>query len=169
MPAAPTSTVCYTATTTTGYRALMTAVGAIPVLILGGGLATALFAGTHPVWPAVVILAPLFALAVVVVARGPHQRFRVTSAGVELRDTLRTRRIPWADVAVVEVERNLVGRGATVIITRAGHRYRSAITEARSAQRRGEATADHGHDLLQPARPTRAAIAAHQAYRARAA
>ncbi|MGP9539660.1 PH domain-containing protein [Brachybacterium sp. AOP43-C2-M15] len=90
--------------------------------------------------------------------------FRVTTRGVEMRGLLATRRIDWPDIAVVEIDRSLMNRGAVVIVTRDGQRATSALTGSRFALYRGESTFDHGQDLLQPARPARAAIDTHRRF-----
>lgn len=66
-------------------------------------------------------------------------------------------------LALVVPERpNLVLAAVAMIATTDGRRVTSALTGSRFALHRGESTHDHGSDLLQPARPARAAIEAHR-------
>lgn len=106
-------------------------------------------------------LVPLLVLgAAVVLLLRPA--FRVTTAGVELRGCLSSRTLTWPEIAVIEIDRSLMNRGAVVVVTKEGRRVTSALTGSRYAMRRGESTFDHGPDLLQPARPARAAIDTHR-------
>lgn len=111
-----------------------------------------------------VVIASLLTFALVVIVRGAWSAFIVTTAGITVRGLLRTVRIPWAEVAVIQWERDLMRRGQAVVVTRSGQRIGSAVTSARFAMRRGESPFDHGPQLLHPAIPVRAAIDAHQRY-----
>ncbi|EWS82960.1 hypothetical protein [Brachybacterium phenoliresistens] len=88
--------------------------------------------------------------------------FEVRADGIVDRRYLGGRRIPWEEITVIEVDRSLMNRGGTVVVLHDGRRLRPAITNARFAMSRGESTSDHGPDLLQPARPARAAIDGHR-------
>lgn len=88
--------------------------------------------------------------------------FRVSSQGIEVRGYLSTTRLSWPQIALIDVDHALMNRGATVVVLHDGRRVTSALTGSRFALYRGESVHDHGPDLLQPARPTRAAIDAHQ-------
>lgn len=151
------------------YRLLVLGVSAIILAMLIVSLIMAVSGENGPLWGVVIPLLPLVVLLLVLMTRGLTQRFRVDPLGVELRGILRTHRIPWQQVAIVEVDRSFLHRGATVVVTRDGRRRRSELTAARWALRRGERTSDHGSSLTDPARPTRAAIAAHRDYLHRAA
>ncbi|MCG7308567.1 hypothetical protein [Brachybacterium sp. ACRRE] len=95
---------------------------------------------------------------------GLRQSFTVTSKGLVIVGTLRTRRIPWERVRIVEVDRSFMTRGATMVVLNDGRRIRVPLTAARFALWRGESPLDHGRDLLAPARPVRAAIDAHRTF-----
>lgn len=111
-----------------------------------------------------VVIASLLIGALVVIVRGAWSAFIVTTAGITVRGLVRTVRIPWTEVAVIQWERDLMRRGQAVVVTRSGQRIGSAVTSARFAMRRGESAFDHGPQLLHPAIPVRAAIDAHQRY-----
>lgn len=93
---------------------------------------------------------------------GLRQSFTVTAEGLVIVGMLRTRRILWQRVRIVEVDRSFMTRGAALIVMNDGRRIRAPLTAARFALWRGESPLDHGGDLLAPARPTRAAIDAHR-------
>lgn len=101
---------------------------------------------------------------VFVTIRGAWSAFIVSTAGITIRGIARTVHIPWAEVAVIQLEQNLMYRGQAVVVTRSGSRIGSPVTSARFAMRRGESTYDHGPQLLHPAVPVRTAIDAHQRY-----
>ncbi|GAB3702018.1 hypothetical protein GCM10028815_09720 [Mariniluteicoccus flavus] len=92
---------------------------------------------------------------------GLRMAFTVTTDGLEVATATRTRRIPWPEVGVIRISRATFSRGATEVVTKDGRSIVVHLTAARAAIRRGERTSDHGHDLLQPSRPTRAAMDAH--------
>lgn len=156
--------VLYTASLAWWMRLVTIAVAAAVVLMIGIPIVAGLLAGADGMGLAALLALPALLAVVVVTVLGNLQRFTVTTEGVHVRGWLRGVRIPWGEVAVVEVDRSVLGRGATVVVTHDGRRVRSELTAARSAVRRGESTSDHGPDLLQPARPTRAAIQAHREY-----
>ena len=163
LPAPP--TVLYTARPALWVRLVLLAVGVAVAGMIGSGVITLLRSegGPSPLGLVAIMLAAPGAIVVLVLALlGQRPRFAVTTAGVEIRTLLRTRRIPWADVAIIEVDRGWVHQGQTVVVLHDGRRIGAPITEARSAMRRGESVFDHGSDLMQPARPTRAAIDAHR-------
>ncbi|MFC0673348.1 hypothetical protein [Brachybacterium hainanense] len=56
----------------------------------------------------------------------------------------------------------IAGLLLALLVPERPHVLRPAITTARFALSRGESTSDHGPDLLQPARPARAAIDVHR-------
>lgn len=100
----------------------------------------------------------------IMVIRGARSAFIVTTAGITIRRLVRTVRIPWSDVGVIQVDPRHMHRGEAVVVRRDGTRVGSPVTAARYAMRRGESTFDHGPELLHPAIPVRAAIDAHQRY-----
>ena len=163
-PPAP-ATVLYTARPALWVRLLLLAVGVAVAVMIGGGVIALLLADGDPSLHGRIALALAAPCALVVLALallGQRPRFIVSTAGVEIRTPLRTRRIPWADVAIIEVDRGWTHQGQTVVVLHDGRRIGAPITEARSAMRRGERTADHGPGLRDPAIPTRAAIDAHR-------
>lgn len=144
------------------YKLLVAALLTILTITLLGG---ALLAALVPRRPQVVLVAVCLLLLVGLgstLALLLRPAFLVTSDGVVVRGYLRTHRLAWSDIALVEVDRALMNRGATVVVTRDGRRVTSALTGSRFALYRGESAHDHGPDLLQPARPTRAAIDMHR-------
>ena len=163
-PPAP-ATVLYTARPAMWFRLVLLVECVAVAGIIGGGAVSLLLADGSPSplgLVAIVLAAPCVILGLVLALLGQRPRFAVTTAGVEIRTLLRSRRIPWADVAIIEVDRGWVHQGQTVVVLHDGRRIGAPITEARSAMRRGESVFDHGSDLMQPARPTRAAIDAHR-------
>ncbi|WP_394214195.1 PH domain-containing protein [Brachybacterium vulturis] len=144
------------------FKVLIGAVLAILAISLLGGMLLALLVPERPH-----LLLAAAALVMLVVLGGAiglllHPAFSVTTRGMEVRGYLRTRRLDWPEVALVEIDRSLMNRGAVVIVTRDGRRVTIALTGSRFALYRGESTFDHGPDLLQPARPARAAIDTHR-------
>lgn len=144
------------------YKLLIGAVLAILAVSLLGGALLALLVPQRPH-----LLLAAVALMMLIVLGGAvglllRPAFRVTTAGMEVRGYLSTHRLDWAEVAVIEIDRSLMNRGAVVIVARDGRRVTSALTGSRFALYRGESTFDHGADLLQPARPARAAIDTHR-------
>ena len=109
---------------------------------------------------AVVIYVGLFLLAF----RSITPAFTVTTAGIDVRSMTRTVRIPWHDIAVVQLDSSFYLRGQAIVVRRDGTRIGSPVTAARYAIRRGESPYDHGPELLHPAIPVRVAIDAHQRY-----
>ncbi|MBP2383926.1 PH domain-containing protein [Brachybacterium sacelli] len=155
-------TILYTAAPALWFRILTIVIGAAVTAMLGTSVAIGVFGGKEPAWIAVLIVLPALAAVPTIVVLGNLMRFTVSTEGVRVRGFLQTRHIRWEQVAVVEVDRRAVGRGGTVLVHTDGRRIRSGITQARAALRRGERTADHGPDLLRPARPTVAAIDGHR-------
>ncbi|EWS82962.1 PH domain-containing protein [Brachybacterium phenoliresistens] len=154
--------VLYTVSLAWWMRLLSIALALLLELAIGVPVLLALLDGDGRMMLAGLIVLPLLLAVLVITLLANLQRFTVTTTGITIRGWLGRRRIPWDEVAVVEVDRSTLGRGATVVVTRDGRRVRSELTAARYALRRGESVSDHGPDLLQPARPTRAAIQAHQ-------
>lgn len=145
--------------------ALAAVAATMVVLTFGLGVVIALVASERPHVPIAVICGLLLVgLLVLIVLSMLGNSFAVTTRGIRLRTFGVPTFVPWVDVAAIEIEQRRNQRGATVVRRADGQRFRSAITGARYALRRGESTLDHGHDLLQPARPTRAAIDAHRRY-----
>jgi len=144
------------------YRVLLGLVLAVLTVTLLGGMLLALLVPERPhLLLAAVALVMLLVLAgAIVLLLRPS--FRVTTQGLEVRGPLSTRRLGWSEVAVVEIDHSLTNRGAVVIATKDGRRITSALTGSRFALYRGEPISDHGHDLMQPARPARAAIDTHR-------
>ena len=143
-------------------RLLSILMGLFAALVLGAPVVLDIASGDGAMLVAGAIMLPVVLAALALVVLVNLQRFTVTTDGITVHGLLRRARIPWSEVAVVEVDRSLLGRGATVVVTHSGRRVRSELTSPRYALRRGEPTADHGEDLLFPARPTRAAIEAHR-------
>ncbi|MGP9539657.1 PH domain-containing protein [Brachybacterium sp. AOP43-C2-M15] len=144
---------------------MLLAVGISVALMIGGGSIALLLSdgGPSPVgWVTLVLAAPCALVALALVLLGQRPRFTVSTTGLEIRTPLRTRRLPWAEIAVVEVDHGWVHQGQTVVVLRDGRRIGAPITEARSARRRGERIADHGPGSREPAITTRAAIDAHR-------
>ncbi|ATG51745.1 hypothetical protein CFK38_09575 [Brachybacterium vulturis] len=136
-------------------------------LVSGGWeeVSTALLALLVPQRPHLLLAA--VALMLLIVLGGAvglllRPAFRVTTAGMEVRGYLSTRRLDWPEVAVIAIDRSVMNRGAVVIVARDGRRVTSALTGSRFALYRGESTFENGPDLLQPARPARAAIDTHR-------
>ncbi|MBB5831158.1 PH domain-containing protein [Brachybacterium aquaticum] len=159
------SRVLYVARPAPWVRAVTLGVGVLVVLILGATSLAVL--GSDPGSPlaraaALLLVLPSALAVAVLIGLGQRMRFTVTTAGVLIRTMFRTRRIPWEQIARIEVDTGWVHQGQTVAVLHDGRRIRAPITEARSAMRRGESTWDHGPDLTAPARPTRAAIDAHR-------
>lgn len=163
-PLPPRSTVLYTTSLVWWMRLLSGAFGILVIVILALPTLAWLLGGDDRMLIPAVIVVPLLMPVLVFLVLVNLLKFTVTTEGVIVRNLLRWSRIPWDAVAVVEVDRSVLGRGATVIVRRDGTRVRSELTAARSAIRRGESTFDHGPDLMQPARPTRAAMQAHQEF-----
>lgn len=152
------------------YRAGPGILYRVAVGVLLAGLAVAFLGGAsmsllRPERPRV-LLATLLVAAFLLLGTGValllRPAFIVTTEGITVRGYVRTRRMDWASIAHVEVDRSFFDRGATVVVLRDGRRVRCALTGSRFALHRGESMFDHGSDLLQPARPTRAAIDAHR-------
>lgn len=154
----------YSASLATWFRLVMGIVGGLVTLTLGSAVLLALASGDRPYWPGVAIVAPILIFVPVIIILGTRQRFTVTKRGIVITGIVRTVKIPWEHVTVVEIDQSLMRRGGTVVVTMDGRRIGSAITQSRYAFHRGESPYDHGPDLLHPARPTRAAIAAHRQF-----
>jgi hypothetical protein len=144
--------------------ALVVVLLSVITLSLLGGLLLALLLPERPHWvlAAVCLLIMVVLDALVLLLLRPS--FTVSTAGIVDRALLSTRRIPWSEIAAIEIEPAAMDRGATVIVRRDGRRVRSGLTSSRRALYRGESPFDHGPDLLHPARPTRAASDAHRRY-----
>lgn len=143
------------------FRLLYALIG-IGILALFGSLVLVIVLsprrGAMAVLP--LLLPPLLTVPLIVLAS--LQRFTVTTRGVEIRTLWRRHRIAWRDVSIVDIARSVFRRGATVIRLHDGRSIRSDLTAARYSLLPGESPYDHGPRGLDPARPTRAAIAAHQ-------
>lgn len=156
--------VLYAATLAPWMRLFTFAVAGLLTLFLGSAVLSGIFAGRGPSWILVAIVVPVLVMVIAMVVLANRLSFTVTTIGIDIRGYFHTYRIPWSDVAVIEVDRSYWHQGQTVVVTRSGQRIGSVITETRTAMRRGESRFDHGPDLMQPAKPTRAAIDAHQRY-----
>ncbi|ATG54593.1 hypothetical protein CFK41_07315 [Brachybacterium ginsengisoli] len=164
-PAAPPAQILYTARPALWARILLIAVGVGIVLMVGPGAVALLVAEGGPSpwgWAALGLSLPFLLVVVVLVVLAQRPRFTVTTSGIEIRTPLRTRRLPWQDIALIEVDEGWIHQGQTMVVLRDGRRIGAPITAARSAMRRGERTSDHGPGLRGAARPTRAAIDAHR-------
>jgi hypothetical protein len=161
----PLPTVLYTARPALWVRLVLLVVGLAVALMIGGGSLALLLSdgGPSPLgWAALALAAPCALVVLALVLLGQRPRFTVSTAGIEIRTPLRTRHLPWAEIAIVEVDHGWVHQGQTVVVLRDGRRIGAPITEARSAIRRGERTSDHGPGFREPAIPTRAAVDAHR-------
>lgn len=168
----PAPAILYRAALTPGIRALIVILLAlaapVPTVILILILVAALDA-PDPFWmqvgtAAIVVILLLLGGFILVTIKGAWSAFIVSTAGITIRGIVRTVHIPWAEVAVIQLEQRVMYRGEAVVVTRSGSRIGSPVTSARFAMRRGESTYDHGPQLLHPAIPVRAAIDAHQRY-----
>ena len=144
------------------YKAIVAVLLLIVSVPLLGGTALALLAPERPMF--LLAAAPLLPLVIfdgmlLLILR---PAFTVTSRGVELRGCFSTRRVDWPEVRVVEIDRHWFNRGGVVIVTRDGRRLKTALTNSHNTLYRGEQLADHGPDLMHPARPARAAIDTHR-------
>lgn len=158
-------TVLYVARPAPWVRVVQIVVGTAVALLLGtSSVSLALADGGAPVvrLAALVMVVPPAVGILVLLALAQRLRFTVTTAGVVIRTLLRTRRIPWEQIARIEVDTGWVHRGQTLVVLQDGRRIGAPITQARAAMRRGEDSRDHGPDLTSAARPTRAAIDAHR-------
>lgn len=144
------------------YRVVVGLMLAVLIATMVGAIALALLVPARPHWPLAIVCLVMLMVLGAAVAGLLRPAFVVTAAGIVDRTYLGTRRIPWPEVSVIEIDPALMNRGATVVVRRDGSRVRSAITGSRFTVHRGESPMDHGQDLLQPARPTRAAIDAHR-------
>lgn len=155
----------YTASPALWVRIMLLVVGLSVAGMIGGISLTLLFANEGPSalgWIALALATPCVLVVLLAAVLGQRPRFTVSTAGVEIRTPLRTRRLPWSEVAIIEVDQGWVHEGQTIVVLRDGRRIGAPITEARSAMRRGERTTDHGPGLREAAIPTRAAIDAHR-------
>lgn len=148
------------------YGLLMRILVPVLCLVVAGpfllGAALALFVPERPNILLAVVCVGIMALGVCLLLLLLRPAFIVSTQGIEIRGHVGRERIPWERIAVIEVDRSLMNKGATVVVLHDGRHVTSALTGSRFALRRGESTFDHGPDLLQPARPTRAAIDAHR-------
>ncbi|MFC7621947.1 PH domain-containing protein [Microlunatus sp. GCM10028923] len=153
--------ILYRASFAPWLRVLAGALAVMTVVGFGAPIRNWLVNDRGPDW------VPIFSgvalvILLMIIWRGTGQSFVVSTAGLAVRGWFRTVRIPWSEVAAIEVDRRFLSLGQTVVVTRTGRRVGSVVTGARSAFRRGEAASDHGPDLLQPAIPTRAALDARE-------
>lgn len=160
-------TVLHTARPALWVRLFLLVVGVSFAVLIGGSSIAVLLSDVDPSplgLLALLLPAPSAVVALAVLVLGQRPRFTVSTTGIEIRTLLRTHRIPWAEVAVVEVDTGWVHQGQTVVVLHDGRRIGAPITEARSAMRRGEHTSDHGPGFRGAAIPTRAAIDAHRTW-----
>ncbi len=154
--------VFYRAGPSTLYKVLVAVQLTILTLTMSSGVLLAVLVPEDPHLPLAAVCLLMLCVLGTGVALLLRPAFRVTTVGIEVRGYLVAHRLGWAEIAVVEIDRALMNRGATVVVLRDGRRIRSALTGSRFALYRGESIHDHGSDLLQPARPTRAAIDTHR-------
>lgn len=97
---------------------------------------------------------------------GTRIQFLVDDDGITIVHYLRTRRIPWEQVAVIEQSSSYWTFGATVVVLRepVGRRITALATTDRTMIHRGENPFAHvgAESANAPRRPTRAAIDAHR-------
>ncbi|GAB3757611.1 hypothetical protein [Microlunatus parietis] len=158
------ATVLYRASYARWLRVVAGALAVVAVVGFGAPIRAWLVSDRGPDWVPI-FSAVMLVILLVIIWRGSGQSFVVSTGGIVLRGWMRTVRIPWAEVAAIEVDDRSLSLGQTVVVTRTGRRIGSPITGARFAFRRGESAADHGPDLRQPAIPTRAARAAQERHR----
>lgn len=161
-------TILYVAQPALWTRLLVIGVGSVVSLLIGSASLALLTSAGGPTalgLAAVAITLPASLVIITLVVLGQRLRFRVTTQGVEIRTLVRTHRLPWRDIAKIDVDHGWVHQGQTLVTLHDGRRIGAPITEARSAMRRGERTSDHGPGLTAPARPTREAIDALDRWR----
>lgn len=147
------------------FRVLLLCIGVALVLLIGGSSLALLLAegGPGPLGAAALIVTvPATLLIVALIALGLRSRFSVTTHGIEILNGIRTHRLAWQEVAVVDVDHGWAHQGQTLVVLHGGRQIGAPITAARSAMRRGEHSRDHGLDFRSPARPTKAAMDAHR-------
>lgn len=103
-------------------------------------------------------------LVIAIVVIGTRLQFIVDDDGLTLVHYLRTHRIPWEQVAVIEQSRTYWTTGAVVVVLRhpAGRRITALATTDRMALYRGENPFRFIDSLAQLRYPAQAAISAHR-------
>lgn len=124
-------------------ESLVVAAVAVGLALLIGGLFTALLI---PTW------------------RSASMALTVTTDGIEVRGYLRTRWIPWREVAVIESSPHWYWRRAACIVTTGGERILAIVTSYQYLLLRGDPYDAAARDPRIPQLPTRIAIDAHQRY-----
>jgi hypothetical protein len=109
------------------------------------------------------LLAGLFCAALLLPTwRSASMALTVTTDGIEVRGLLRTRWIPWQEVAVIESSTHWYWRRATCIVTTGGERIIAIVTSYQYLLLRGDPYDDQARDPRIPQLPTRIAIDAHR-------
>ena len=103
-------------------------------------------------------------LAIAMVLIGTRLQFIVDDEGLTLLHYLRSHRIPWEQVAMIEQSTAYWTSGAVVVVLREplGRRITALATTDRMAVYRGENVVSWGSPATEQRPPTRAAIDAHR-------
>lgn len=124
-------------------ESVIVAVVALLFILLGGLVLAALL---FPAW------------------RSSSMALTVTTDGIEVRGILRTRWIPWQEVAIIESSPHWYWRRAACIVTTGGERIIAIVTAYQYLLLRGDPYDARARDPQIPLVPTRIAIDAHQRY-----
>ena len=103
-------------------------------------------------------------LSIAMVLLGTRLQFTVDDAGLTLLHWVRSHRIPWEEVAVIEQTSAYWTSGAVVVVLKEpfGRRITALATTDRMAVYRGENVVSWGSPATEQRPPTRAAIDAHR-------
>ncbi|MFC7374774.1 MULTISPECIES: PH domain-containing protein [unclassified Brachybacterium] len=141
----------------------------LTVLAAGAAAAVAVLSvlafegGQRPVAIAVAaaVLVPWSAL-IVYVFRVARLAMIVTTEGITVRELLRTRRVPWEQVHLIDEAPHWYHRRLTCIVLTDGTRIAPLVTNYLSLRLRGEPWDRAARDRHVPMVPTRQAAAAHR-------
>jgi hypothetical protein len=160
------------------YRALRTGwiragvgcvVGFACLVMLGAGALLLTLDSVAGVLGAVMCLM-IVILSVAMVLIGTRLQFIVDDEGLTVLHYLRSHRIPWDEVAVIEQSSAYWTSGAVLVVLRnpPGRRITALATTDRMAVYRGENIFSWGNPATEMRPPTRAAIDAHRRWLATA-
>lgn len=143
--------------------ALGCVVGFACLVMLGAGALLLTLDSVAGVLGAVMCLVVVL-LSIAMVLIGTRLQFTVDDEGVALLHYLRSHRIPWEEVAMIEQTAAYWTSGAVVVVLREplGRRITALATTDRMAVYRGENSFRWGSPATELRPPTRAAINAHR-------